>query len=443
MALNSHETFEKMIVLNATAFAEVAAKNINAMLDINSTTIPARFSEDGVVSKNNFFVSIMFTGMVFGEYILALNTELAAQLIGKTFDGLSEEQKTELLQEISDYFCEILNLSVGDCIRGLSQTYQKLTITAPRVYIGQIKYPKVKTGLSTLETENGEIECFLFVDEMKLDIADSYKTALLSVTKTNRELKAAYQQLQEQQLHLVQTEKYAALGTMAAGVAHEINTPLSVILLNESIMQDLLLEEDLNREKFSRMLKKIEDTVTKISKITQTLRAYAVDNSAATTESEFKPVSVNDIIDSALLLCENWLQQNSIQLTAFKISETVQIECRAQQLSQIIYNLILNASDAIKDLPEKWIRIDIEDAGDQVVMSVTDSGPGIPLAHRDKIFDPFYTTKAVGQGMGLGLSLSKGIIDIHQGKISYDPNSKNTKFIIVLPKIRNQNESAA
>lgn len=437
MVPNANETFEKMITLNTKAFSEVASKNIDAMLEVSCRAKPVTFSTDGIVATNcNVYISIMFTGMVYGEFIIAMNSEIGAKMIGKSFENLPSEQHTDLKQEIAEYFREILNVTVGESILGLSQVYQKLTMTAPRVYFGDVKYPKVKTGKSVIVNKYGEIECFLYVDQMKLDIADSYKTALVSVVNANKELRSAFDQLKIQQDQMIQTEKLAALGTMAAGVAHEINTPLSIISLNESIMREMVSENKYERDDFSKRLVKIEETVTKISKITSALRAYAVDNTSSSSDSDFREVTVNSLIDSALLFCENQLKQKGIQVTPFRLPETVKLECRAQQLSQALYNVILNASEAVEGLPEKWIRIDAYDKDDKISICVTDSGAGIPIEHKDKIFDPFYTTKEVGKGKGLGLSLSKGIVDIHHGKIFIDQKSKNTKLIIEVPKHR-------
>lgn len=433
------ETFKKMIVLNTKIFAEVTAKNINAMLQIEGRPRPVIFSEEGVVSKNNVYVSIMFTGMVYGEFILAFDSELVSKMTGKSFGGLTDDKKAELNLEVSEIFSEILNITVGETVRGLTEVYQKITVTAPRVHIGQVKYPKVKTGKSTVQTKVGEIECFLYVDQMKLDIAESYKTALISVVNSNKALRAAYEQLQEQQVRLIQAEKLAALGVMATGVAQEINTPLATILLSESKMKSSLSEENFNREKFSDMLSENEKTIAKISKITQSLQAYALSNTSP--EADFRSVSINSIIDEALLFCEDRLSKNGVQLAPFRFPDTVQIECYPHQLSQAIYNLVFNANDAVENLSEKWIRIEGVDKTDSVEISVTDSGSGVSMENQDKIFDPFFTTKDFGKGTaGLGLSLAKGVVDIHQGKISLDAKCKNTKFIIELPKLRKQLE---
>lgn len=428
------DTFKKMIMMNTEIFAEVAAKNIYALLQVESRAKPVRYSEDGIDSKNNIYVSILFTGIVYGEFIFALNSEMGAKFIGKSTEGLSAEKLAELNLEISEIFSEILNITSGEAIRGLTEIYQKVTVTAPRVYFGKVGYPRVKTGKTALMTKFGEIECFLYVDQMKLDIAESYKSAMVLIVNANRALRTAYEKLKEQQAHLVQTEKLAALGVMAKGVAHEINTPLTNLLINESELKKMLANENFDREIFSTKLNVSIETVEKITKITQSLQAYAVSNTS--TEDEFRPVSVNSILDIAVLCCEQRLKESGVQLIPFRFPETASIGCYSEQLAQAIYNLLANAEEAVAHLPEKWIRIEGIEKDDSIEIGIIDSGVGISPDHQKKLFDPFFTTKEFGEGVGLGLSMAKGIIDIHQGKISLDTKSKNTKFIVRLPKMK-------
>jgi signal transduction histidine kinase len=110
------------------------------------------------------------------------------------------------------------------------------------------------------------------------------------------------------------------------------------------------------------------------------------------------------------------------------------VDCSATQITQVLINLVNNAHDAIKNLKEKWIEIAVNDSDHYVEISITDSGPGIPAGIKEKIMQPFFTTKAVGQGTGLGLSLSKSIIDSHKGFLLIDDNCPHTKFTILLPK---------
>ena len=110
------------------------------------------------------------------------------------------------------------------------------------------------------------------------------------------------------------------------------------------------------------------------------------------------------------------------------------IECNPTQITQVLVNLLNNARDAIGDLSTKWIRVSVNDFEDIVEIKIIDSGKGIPLETVKKMFNPFYSTKEIGKGTGLGLSLSKTFIETHGGTFTYNENTINTEFVIVLPK---------
>lgn len=149
--------------------------------------------------------------------------------------------------------------------------------------------------------------------------------------------------------------------------------------------------------------------------------------------------SVNAIIEETLSLCREKFYNHGIQITVnIELELTYMVECRSVEISQVFLNLLNNSHDAILDLNEKWIKIDVKDSGEYVEVSITDSGSGIPKEIQDKMMQPFFTTKEVGKGTGLGLSISRGIIDSHQGKMYIDPNNKNTCFIIKLPKVQSR-----
>jgi C4-dicarboxylate-specific signal transduction histidine kinase len=135
------------------------------------------------------------------------------------------------------------------------------------------------------------------------------------------------------------------------------------------------------------------------------------------------------IANEALLLTENYAKGNSVSLQ-IEINSTSAIFCNEVEIEQVFINLINNAIDAVKDLPEKWVKLSVFDDGDNAVVRVLDSGKGIPEAIREKLFQPFFTTKQVGAGTGLGLSITKGILDEHKATISVDTHSSNTCFEI-------------
>ncbi|MBY0315470.1 MAG: GHKL domain-containing protein [Bdellovibrionales bacterium] len=115
-------------------------------------------------------------------------------------------------------------------------------------------------------------------------------------------------------------------------------------------------------------------------------------------------------------------------------SGDIKIQCRSVEISQVFLNLLDNAFDAIHQLEEKWVRVELRDLDESIEMSFTDSGWGIPECLKDKIMQPFFTTKEVGKGTGLGLSIAHGIIEAHQGQLFLDSTSTHTRFAVRLPK---------
>lgn len=141
------------------------------------------------------------------------------------------------------------------------------------------------------------------------------------------------------------------------------------------------------------------------------------------------------IIEDTSLFCMNRFQNDNVKFTV-EIPEDFTFECQAQQLTQVLLNLLNNSFYAIQDSSNKWIHIDAHCDGETVEIAVTDSGLGIAKDIRDKIMQPFFTTKEIGQGTGLGLSTAQGIIKTHHGRFFYNETSKNTQFVIQLPVVQ-------
>lgn len=421
---------EAEIVDFAKQFATNTVRTLSGMLSADLETSAPEYCSKGISSTHNFYISVLFTGTVFGEFILALDEETGAQLIGNSFADKSNEEKADLRHEVADTFSELLNMIAGESVVGLTSRHNKLTITAPKVHFGQVRYPQVKSGRVILKNEFGEIDCFVYIDKMKLDIAASYKKALSSLLVANKELQVAMKQLQDQQAQIVQSEKLAALGTMAAGVAHEINTPLATISMVEGQMKELLGDEQFDKEEFRSMLDLIDSTISRISKVTGALRAYANDFAG----SPYLPTSISDIVENAIFFCEAQIMERQIKIIQDPALASFKIECREAQFTQVLFSLISNACDAVKDLSDRWIKIDCVDKGDDVEIRITDSGTGIPSELKSKIFDPFYTTKEVGKGSGLGLSLARGITNSHRGSLYLNSRAENTQFVVHVPK---------
>ena len=234
----------------------------------------------------------------------------------------------------------------------------------------------------------------------------------------------------EHQARMVNASRTSALGEMAGGIAHEINSPLATICVLSSQIQELLTDETLDLKAIQDMAQAIETTGTRISKIINGMRSFSRDESHA----PFKLTTIDTVVEETLSFCRDRFRNHGITLELEPVLKNLQIECHSTQISQVILNLLNNAFDAIEHLTEKWVRISGENREHSVHVSITDSGNGIPRHIQKKLFQPFFTTKEIGKGTGLGLDISKKIIKAHGGTLSLNNECKNTQFIIYLPK---------
>ncbi|MBL7554537.1 MAG: GHKL domain-containing protein [Bdellovibrionaceae bacterium] len=253
--------------------------------------------------------------------------------------------------------------------------------------------------------------------------------------KRNNERKLA-----EQNIKLIESSKMASLGEMSSGIAHEINNPLTII--QGSTRQITRLSASLDeglRADFDKLTTKIDLMTLRITKIIKGLRSFAREGS----RDPFDRISSKQIIEETLFICESRFKNSNIDIKKNFVVDA-SIHCRAVQISQVLLNLLNNAYDAIIEkrnlnkeelsMPGDFIEISTQLTQNQFIIKITDSGKGIPKEARDKILNPFFTTKSVGKGTGLGLSISRSIMEEHQGTLEFNFDSPHTEVNLVFNK---------
>jgi PAS domain S-box-containing protein len=227
-----------------------------------------------------------------------------------------------------------------------------------------------------------------------------------------------------------QSSKMASLGEMAGGIAHEINSPLGVIIMNAELQRDILEEEKPDKLLLIKANQIIQTTAERISKIVNGLRRFSRDNSLDPMEE----ISLSNVVEDSLTLCRQKLKNQSVQLHQSRVPDHWKVFGKSVELTQVMLNLLNNSLDAIEGLEDKWVKIDVSEHADHFKVCVTDSGSGIPQKLRERLMEPFFTTKPSGKGTGIGLPISKGIIESHRGMLYLDETCPHTSFIFTLPK---------
>ncbi|MGE3262322.1 MAG: sensor histidine kinase [Bacteriovoracia bacterium] len=250
------------------------------------------------------------------------------------------------------------------------------------------------------------------------------------VNSRTEELVASRQLVIDQQQALLSVAKMSALGEMAGGVAHEINNPLAIIKAVSAQLEEVMQDESIDKALVVRMSETISKTADRIAKIVFGLRTFSRDGSL----DPFRPVNVMGLIENTVGLCSERFRNHGVELKIGDCPRELMFEGRETQISQVLLNLLNNAYDAIAERENKWVKISVSELESEIKISVTDCGNGIPPDIQKKIFQPFFTTKEIGKGTGMGLSISLGIMDAHKGVLALDHGSPNTAFVLTLPK---------
>jgi len=235
---------------------------------------------------------------------------------------------------------------------------------------------------------------------------------ILAIGRDITDRKRAAEELTRQREAVYQREKLAALGSLLAGVAHELNNPLSVV-----VARAVLLEEQGDATTRGAALR-IRTAAERCARIVRTFLAMARQQ-----EPERGPVAIDEVVAAALDIAGYALRTSSIEVKVELVEDAPLIHADADQLHQVLLNLVINAQQSLQDMPlprRIRIRSDIDAAAGMLVLTVADNGPGITPHLKARVFEPFFTTKPTGVGTGVGLAVSLGIVEAHGGTLAVD-----------------------
>lgn len=290
----------------------------------------------------------------------------------------------------------------------------------------------VKKFLSGNKTEKQDKLTYIFNGQTYHNILSlvKYGSGVLIVTFDVTKIIEAEDLINIERERAQTSARLASFGEVSAGIAHEINNPLAVISAINYKLKRLKSKDQLSDDFLDEFNEKVDKQITLISKIVKSIKTLSRDGHS----DPFETKNISELIDEVKILVEPKCKGKYIDIQFPEHTEDYFLDCQGVQIGQVLIILLNNAVDAIKDLDEKWIKFSISNYSNGYEFVIEDSGSGIPKDVADNIFMPFFTTKSVGEGTGLGLSLAVKIIKLHGGEIRIDHTSDHTKFVIYLPK---------
>ncbi|HVE59683.1 MAG TPA: ATP-binding protein [Pyrinomonadaceae bacterium] len=434
-------------------FSPVTLRNDALTNYSNYSTQPVKEKERILIVDDSVTVRKVFANTLSSQYIC-----VEAESYSEALEWLS---KSEFVLVLADLIMP--GLSGIELLRKIVEKYPDTAV----IIVSGINQPQRALDAIRLGAFDYLIKpCDLGVLELTVERALERRNFMLSARQYKLDLEARNQelvrgkaQLQRLQAQIVQSEKMASLGQLAAGIAHELNNPVGFVYGNLDVLnqyfQDVVrlldyydeasLPDDMKlniaalkstldyshlRKDLASIIDDCQNGVKRICDIVQNLRIFS-----RLDEAEFKKTDLHEGIESTIRLLSRYFSASKIKLTR-DYDKLPLIEAYSGQLNQVWMNLLANAAQAVSSSGDGSgeVRITTRVEGETVSIAVSDNGCGIDREHLDRIFDPFYTTKPVGEGTGLGLSITFGIVERHGGKIAVKTAlDEGSTFTVTLP----------
>jgi PAS domain S-box-containing protein len=297
-----------------------------------------------------------------------------------------------------------------------AQAFENFLSPGERLAMGR------RTEIEAMRADGTTFPAELTVSEVQLPGRQLFTAYLRDLTAARQ----AEAEIQRQRSALQQSEKMAAFGSLLAGVAHELNNPLSIVIGNA-----LLLAEEAQDLPLAERAQRVQAAAERCGRIVHSFLAMARQHKA-----EIRPVTLQSLIGDTLQLLAYPMRTSGVTVEQDIAPDVPAVLCDPDQMIQVLSNLLTNARHALEERrPPRRVRLTAHADGEWAQLEVADNGPGVADDIRSRVFDPFFTTKPVGSGTGIGLAVSRGLVEAHGGSLSLAPSDdEGARFVIRLPR---------
>ena len=473
--LASIETFVDEVLKNKDImYARVLDASGNLLgQSVHASYTPMPFQEDiqvGLVSDQVYdtYTLIQEGGAEYGRVEIGVSTARIAEQLRKTRNLGATIALIEMsIVMLYSFFLGLYLTKQLDALRAGARAIRKGNLKHRIKVIGKDEIAEVAISFNRmskvlLTTARARAKSRQELKVLNAELEERVEKRTAQIQKKSQELEKAYKKLENAKDQLVQSEKMASVGQLAAGVAHEINNPIGFVSSNIATLNDYIktykemiarLEafidlptDSKDHAKEKDALKKyleqediedinadvdeiISDSIDGIGRVTTIIKSLKTFSHV--DQAQIQDTDLNQCLEATLKIVHNELKYKCDVVT--ELEQIPLLHCNAGQLNQVFMNLLVNAGHAIEG-EKGTVTVRSKATKEAILISISDTGKGIPKENLNKLFDPFFTTKPVGQGTGLGLSISHGIITDHKGRIDVESVvGKGTTFTLVLP----------
>jgi signal transduction histidine kinase len=363
------------------------------------------FEHMGVLEELHIFVT-------FGEVPACAANEPAGEVVvGYSFRELNTALKRQFVSQINLFILQ-LAVMVG------------LILILSRVFRG-FSSRIIERCRGIARGDLRDVQLFDKSNEFS-PVSESLNALCASVVRVKKER-------DREKVQLVSKAKFLAVEEVAASIARQLKNPISIIKGKAGQFRKILGFPEIDRTILLRQSESILEQTEKLLRLSEKLEVFS-----SSARSQFQSIRVKSLLDEVLLFADARFQLLKVVVQVELEDPALRIECRPQDVVQILNTLVENSLDAVADQDEKWIKIQVSESAEMVEFAVADNGPGIAVQVRENIMSPFFSTKTKNKvpGLGMGLSHALAIARQHQGSLGLEADSPHTRFVLRLPQVQ-------